>query len=128
MKLPLLFMLFGLFASTAAADTKRFKLRGSTGELVDTGKPCGKVVRAQLWDIIFKTPKIEIVDDVMRGATKSLKGNPFVGTFLVSFATITVAITLPKPDQRHVPTTVELSYVTSAGACSEKWLGLAEVW
>jgi hypothetical protein len=119
-----------LIATASHADTMRFKLRGSSGELVESAKPCGRAVQGELWKIVFEG-KIEIIDDVMRGATSSFRGNPFVGEF--EFPQLskryTFAVSLPKSrEQRTVATTVTVTYTTPAGACSEKWLGLAERW
>ncbi len=127
--------IFVLLSAIALADeTKeptnlKLRLKPSSGELVPTDKPCGKIIQAELWDAIFKTPWLEIVDDSMQGATASYKGDPFLGHWRFVDKIYVISVTLPKTrKQRSVVTSFLISYTTPVGQCSEKWLGLSERW
>lgn len=131
MRTVLLLFMLSTVATAEPAEPINLKLRlkPSSGELVASDKPCGSIIRAELWRRVFETPWIEVVNDVMKGSTSSYKGDPFLGHFKFSDKVYVISVSLPKTrKQRTVVTSFLISYDTPVGSCYEKWLGLAERW
>jgi hypothetical protein len=122
-------LLVAVSVASAEPVTLRLKLKPSSGDLIETAKPCGKAIRNELWQRLFDTPWIEIVDDVMHGASKNLKGDPFIGEYTFEYKAYAIAVSLPKTrKQRTTSVSFTILYTLPNGTCNEKWIGLAEQW
>jgi len=126
-------LLFFLISTAAAEPAEpvnmKLRLKPSSGEMVATDKPCGKTTQKELWGRMFESPWLEIVDDVMKGASASYKGNPFIAHWKFADRVYVISVLLPKTrKQRLVVTSFLITYETPVGQCYEKWLGLSERW
>lgn len=126
----ILFVLAQIARAEPAEPTNlKLRIKASSGELVQSDKPCGKIVQAEVWGAIFKAPWLDIVNDVLKGATSSFKGDPFLAHFKFADKTYVISVTQPKTrKQRTVVTSFLITYTTPVGSCYEKWLGLSERW
>ena len=126
---PIIALLLCAGSAFAEPTTMRLKIRPSTGELVATDRPCGDVIRQRLWRTLFESPRVEIIDDAMRGATRSSPGDPFIGEWIFSDRTYMIAVTQPRTrQQRYVRMSFTAIYPTGDAKCSERWVGLGEQW